>query len=372
MAFGVVIWVFFAALCLGSVIMASGANSGPNYNNNNNNDGVEYQMVPSTVSGQERAICYVRKSRCLLKILKCPRECPNRKPNTVYKNKKTKGCLVDCSNKCETTCKYRKPNCQGYGAICYDPRFVGGDGVMFYFHGAKDKDFALLSDRHFQINAHFIGTKPEGRDRPYTWVQALGLMFDSHTLTVAAKKTSKWDETVDHFIFTFDGKEFTIPEEALVQWTPPILGPSTMTIERIDNTNNVNLIVPGVVDIVMGVAPILEKENLMHNYQLPADDVFAHLEMQFKFFNLSSEVEGVLGQTYRPGFENPVKRGVPMPIMGGEDKYATSSLLSTNCNFCKYSSASYSSSKGFIINDMETFKAECSSNNGNGGMVCRR
>ncbi|GLJ52394.1 hypothetical protein SUGI_1114440 [Cryptomeria japonica] len=372
MAFCTAIWVFFAALCLGSVIMVSGGGSSPGYNNNNNTGGVEnYQMLPNTLNGQERALCYDRNSRCLLKILKCPRECPMRKPYT-YKNIKTKGCLIDCSNKCETTCKYRKPNCKGYGAICYDPRFVGGDGVMFYFHGAKDKDFALLSDRHLHINAHFIGTKPKGRDRPYTWVQALGLMFDSHTLTIAAKKASEWDETIDHFIFTLDGEEFTILEEALVQWTPPNLGPSTMTIERIDNTNNVNLVVPGVVDIVMGVAPILEKENLMHNYQLPVDDVFAHLEMQFKFFNLSSEVEGVLGQTYRPGFENPVKRGVPMPIMGGEDKYATSSLLSIDCKYCKYSSTSDSSCKGFIINGMETFKAECTSNNRNGGMVCRR
>ncbi|GLJ52392.1 hypothetical protein SUGI_1114420 [Cryptomeria japonica] len=364
MAFGAAIWVFFAALCLGSVIMVSGGGSSPGYNNNNNGGVENYQILPNTKSGQERALCYAKNSRCLLKILKCPLECPMRKLYT-YKNKKAKGCLIDCSNKCETTCKYRKANCKGYGAICYDPRFVGGDGVMFYFHGAQDKDFSLLSDHHFHINAHFIGTKLEGRDRPYTWVQVLGLMFDSHTLIIEAKKSSKWDETIDHFIFTFD-------EEALVQWTPPSLGPSTMTIEHIDNTNNVNLIVPGVADIIVDVAPILEKENLMHNYQLPANDVFSHLEMQFKFFNLSSEVEGVLGQTYRPGFENPVKRGVPMPIMGGEDKYATSSLLSTYCNYCICCSTSYFSSEQFIINDMETFKVECTSNNGNGGMVCRR
>nr|AAC32148.1 hypothetical protein [Picea mariana] len=98
--------------------------------------------------------------------------------------------------------------------------------------------------------------------------------------------------------------------------------------------------------------------------------------MQFKFFNLSSTVEGVLGQTYRPNFINPVKRGVPMPVMGGEDRYATSSLYSADCKSCKYSNNkdahSSSSSSEFILNPVGTFDAECSSRNGNGGIVCRR
>ncbi|GLJ52390.1 hypothetical protein SUGI_1114390 [Cryptomeria japonica] len=362
MGFGAELWVAVVAICLATVMMVSAAENESSY------DAVQdYKMMPKSLRGRERALCFAKSSRCMLRILRCPAECPERKPK---KARKYKGCMIDCSNKCETTCKYRKPNCKGYGAICYDPRFVGGDGVMFYFHGAKEKDFALLSDHHLQINAHFIGTKPEGRKRPYTWVQALGIMFGSHTFTIASKEASTWDESLDHFIFTFDGKAFTIPEEALVEWTPPSLGPIAMKIERIDEANNVNIVVPGIVEIFVSVVPILEKENLMHNYQLPIDNVFAHLEMQFKFFNLSSEVEGILGQTYRPGFNNPVKRGVPMPIMGGEDKYATSSLLSTDCNYCKYSSAS--SFEGFNVNGIKALSAECTSGDNNGGMVCRR
>lgn len=78
----------------------------------------------------------------------------------------------------------RLPNCSGYGSVCYDPRFVGGDGQMFYFHGAKGEDFALVSDDQFQINVHFIGKRPEGRTRDFTWVQALAVMFGSHTLVI--------------------------------------------------------------------------------------------------------------------------------------------------------------------------------------------
>lgn len=28
-----------------------------------------------------------------------------------------------------------KPNCNAPGSGCYDPRFIGGDGRVFYFHG---------------------------------------------------------------------------------------------------------------------------------------------------------------------------------------------------------------------------------------------
>lgn len=320
-----------------------------------------YRMLPtSRVTGRERAICEGAYSRCYGIVLSCPGQCPVRKP---IKAKKVKGCMIDCS-KCETSCKFRKPNCKGYGSICYDPRFVGGDGVMFYFHGMKDRDFALVSDDKLQINAHFIGTRPEGRKRDYTWVQALGIMFGgkAHTFTVGANKVSKWDDSVDQFTFSFDGQDLKVADI----WTSPC---GQLILERTDEANSVNVILRGLARISLNVAPIEERDNIMHNYQLPPNDAFAHLEMQFKFFHLSSTVEGILGQTYRPNFMNPVKRGVPMPVMGGEDRYATSSLLSADCKSCNYS---FSSSSEFIFNPVGTFDAECTSRSGNGGIVCRR
>lgn len=326
-----------------------------------------YRMLPtSRVTGRERAMCEGTYSRCYGVVLSCPAECPVRKP---IKAKKVKGCMINCS-KCETSCKFRKPNCKGYGSICYDPRFVGGDGVMFYFHGMKDRDFALVSDDKLQINAHFIGTRPEGRKRDYTWVQALGIMFGgrkAHTFTVGANKVSKWDDSVDQFTFSFDGQDLKVADI----WTSPC---GQLILERTDETNSVNVIVGGLARISLNVAPIEERDNKMHNYQLPPNDAFAHLEMQFKFFNLSSTVEGILGQTYRPNFVNPVKRGVPMPVMGGEDRYATSSLLSADCKSCNYSNNkdAHSSSSEFLVNPVGTFDAECTSRSGNGGIVCRR
>lgn len=292
-------------------------------------DYVVLDPLPGT--GQERAFCTV-PDVCYYRTLTCPTECPQRKPR---QNKKQKGCYIDCSNKCEATCKWRLPRCDGYGALCYDPRFVGGDGVMFYFHGAKETDFAIVSDDNLHINAHLIGTRPKGRKRDFTWVQTLSVMFDTDTLVVGTKQVSHWDEKVDALIVQWNGKTITVPTDGDAEWSVNTAERSVV-VERTDDVNSVRVTVSGLLQLDVKVVPIGEKENKVHNYQLPADDAFAHLETQFKFFNLSKHVEGILGKTYQPGYVSPVKRGVPMPIMGGEDKYQTPSLHSAICKKCRF------------------------------------
>lgn len=242
----------------------------------------------------------------------------------------------------------RKSKCDGYGALCYDPRFVGGDGVMFYFHGAKGGNFAIASDDEFQINAHFIGTRPEGRTRDYTWVQALAVMFDTHTLVIAANRVSKWDDNVDSLIVKWDGEEISVPTDGEAEWRANG-DEREVVVERTDETNNVRVTVSGLLEMDIRVRPIGEKENKVHNYQLPSGDAFAHLETQFRFKKHTDSIEGILGQTYRPSYVSPVKRGVPMPMMGGEDKYQTPTLYSTTCKHCRFERPSGSASTEGII-----------------------
>ncbi|XWS73711.1 hypothetical protein CRYUN_Cryun02cG0151800 [Craigia yunnanensis] len=229
----------------------------------------------------------------------------------------------------------RKPKCNGYGSLCYDPRFVGGDGIMFYFHGAKDGNFAVVSDDKLQINAHFIGARPKGRSRDFTWVQALAVMFDTHTLVIAANRVSHWDDNVDALSVRWEGEAVNIPYDGEAEWRTN--GEEReVVLERTDDKNSVRVKLSGLVEIDIRVRPIGKEENRVHNYQLPDDDAFAHLETQFKFTNLSGLVEGVLGKTYQPDFVSPVKRGVPMTMMGGEDKYQTPSLFSPLCKACRF------------------------------------
>lgn len=50
---------------------------------------------------QVRAVCKT-KGACFNTTLTCPAQCPDRKPK---KNTKDKGCFINCSSKCEATCK---------------------------------------------------------------------------------------------------------------------------------------------------------------------------------------------------------------------------------------------------------------------------
>ncbi|KAL2507529.1 Late embryogenesis abundant (LEA) protein-related [Forsythia ovata] len=324
----------------------NGNGNGNRGNNNGNGNGkkpqydaatTNYDVLPALPkTNQERAFCKARGG-CHYKTLTCPAQCPERKPK---KNKKQKGCFIDCSSKCEVNCKWRKPKCNGYGSLCYDPRFVGGDGVMFYFHGAKGHDFAIVSDENLHINAHFIGTRPIGRTRDFTWVQALSIMFNAHTLVIAAKRIPHWDNNVDALIVKWDGETMDIPTDGEAELKLHSRERVT-TIERTDDVNTIRVTVDGLVEMDIRVTPIGEQENKIHNYQIPKDDSFAHLEIQFRFFNLSDFVEGILGKTYRPGYISPVKKGVPMPMMGGEDKYQTPSLYSPACKVCRFQRSSH-------------------------------
>ncbi|KAK6917478.1 Root cap [Dillenia turbinata] len=354
---------------------------------------------------QETVTCKTRHSRCFLKKIKCPKECPKVKPS----DPKAKACFLDCySPKCEAVCRYhtrinhleikeqgcaplvdvelcktnmnmtffllfstaRKPNCKGTGAACYDPRFIGGDGIVFYFHGRSNEDFALISDTNFQINARFIGHRPIGRSRDYTWIQGLGLMFGTYNFTIEARKASKWDSDIDHLKFSYNGEDLIIPEGHLTEWNSL---DSELQVERTSSKNSALIVLQEKVEISVNVVPVTELDNKIHNYQLPLNDSFAHLEVQFRFFGLSPKVDGVLGRTYRPDFVNPAKPGVAMPVVGGADKYRTSSLLSADCLACVFSSENMSEDKESSLNIAEYGMLDCTSRaGGESGILCRK
>lgn len=366
-------WSWIALVCAATAAAASSAVA----SNRSGRGALDPASTHYTVlesreeGGPERFFCLAR-GRCRYSIIECPAECPHRKPR---RNRRLKACFADCSSRCETTCRStpisssksiffllyifvmnfdrvsividvagaeRLPNCRGYGSVCYDPRFVGGDGQMFYFHGAKDGDFALVSDEHFQINAHFIGWRPAGRARDFTWVQALAVFFDTHALVVTARPVSAWDDGVDALAVRWDGEEVLLADDGDAEWRPGPPGSEEETgerevvVERTAERNSAKVTVAGVVEVDVKVVPITAEDDRKHSYRLPAGDAFAHLEMQFRFVRLTAAVEGVLGQTYRPGYVSPVKKGVAMPMMGGEDKYQLPSFLSTSCAKCLF------------------------------------
>ncbi|KAF5760801.1 hypothetical protein HanXRQr2_Chr16g0757661 [Helianthus annuus] len=266
---------------------------------------------------QEILTCKGRKSKCFKKRITCPIECPKVKP----KNPKDKACFLDCySPKCEAVCKSRKPNCNGPGAACYDPRFIGGDGIVFYFHGRSNDHFSLISDSNLQINARFIGLRPEGRTRDYTWIQALGLKFGHHDFTLEATRTEKWDDNVDHLKLSHDGMELIIPEGDSSEWNST---KGDIQVERTSTTNSLTITIPNLAEIFVNVIPVSEEDT---------------------------------------------KPGVAMPVIGGDDKYKTSSLLATDCALCMFSPDNIKDEDDSLM--MEYGMLECQG--GGDGIACKK
>ncbi|XP_030551012.2 uncharacterized protein LOC115755668 [Rhodamnia argentea] len=310
--------------------------------------------------------CLSRGSPCFLKKMTCPDECPSNSPS----NSKAKVCYVNCNSPiCKPECKNKKPNCNAPGAACLDPRFIGGDGIVFYFHGKSDEHFSLVSDRYIQINAHFIGLRPASRPRDYTWIQALGVLSGSESFSIEAIRAAKWDSEMDHLRFSYNGNELTVPEVTPSTWHSP---EGHFRVERSTSKNSVAITIQGVAEISVNVVPVTKEDDRIHNYQIPSDDCFAHLEVQFRFFGLSPKVEGVLGRTYQPNFENQAKPGVAMPVVGGEDRYRTSSLLSADCAACIFSPLTHLDQKRDSMG-MEHSILDCTGGATSGnGIMCRR
>uniref|UniRef100_M4DRB0 Uncharacterized protein n=1 Tax=Brassica campestris TaxID=3711 RepID=M4DRB0_BRACM len=262
-----------------------------------------------------------------------------------------------------------KPNCESYGAICLDPRFIGGDGIVFYFHGKSNEHFSLVSDPDVQINARFTGHRPVGRTRDFTWIQALGFLFNAHKFSLETTKVATWDSDIDHLKFTIDGQDLVIPEKTLFAWHS---SDKEIKIERLTQKNSVIVTINDKAEIIINVVPVTKEDDRIHNYRLPKDDCFAHFEVQFKFINLSPKVDGILGRTYRPDFKNPAKPGVAMPVVGGEDSFRTSSLLSHDCKTCLFSEE-VAVDSGSVKVKSEYTLLDCTRGASSGyGIVCRK
>ncbi|KAH7845200.1 hypothetical protein Vadar_010890 [Vaccinium darrowii] len=268
-------------------------------------------------------------------------------------------CLLDCVS-CKPVCSCNTP-----GAICEDPRFVGGDGITFYFHGRKDQDFCLVSDPNLHINARFIGKRNPNLNRDFTWVQSIGILFNNHKLLVAAKKTSKWDDAVDRLAIFMDNNPVSLPAAEGSEWKSP-----AVTATRTAAANRVTIEAVGAFRLNVAVVPITAEESRVHRYNITEDDCFAHLEIGFKFYNLTDSVDGVLGQTYRSDYVSKAKVNVPMQVMGGADKYLTSHIFATDCLASRFGSVNGVSSIKNGRTEYSTMK--CSSGTEGSGVVCKR
>ncbi|CAM0145948.1 unnamed protein product [Urochloa decumbens] len=275
-------------------------------------------ITPGKYRRDQQLACNDDKTNRTACMAKCDRRCPNQ-------------CIVLCPG-CKTFCM-----CDFYpGVSCGDPRFTGGDGNNFYFHGKKDQDFCILSDANLHINAHFIGKRNPSMSRDFTWIQALGIRFAEHRLYMGAKKTAKWNNDVDRLELAFDGAPIDIPTEIGAVWESTAV--PGLTVARIAATNGVRVHLNGAFDIMANVVPISKEDSRIHNYGVTEDDSLAHFDLGFKFLDLTEDVHGVLGQTYRSDYVNRLSVSSKMPVMGGAPKYLSSDIFATDCAVARFGS----------------------------------
>ncbi|KAK3140982.1 hypothetical protein QOZ80_5AG0408550 [Eleusine coracana subsp. coracana] len=266
--------------------------------------------------------------------------------------KKRPGCMATCPNRCKTKCLVLCPTCKTFclcdfypGVSCGDPRFTGADGNNFYFHGKKDQDFCIVSDKNLHINAHFIGNHNPELKRDFTWIQALGILFSSHTtnndhhaLHLGAATAAKWDPNADHLNITFDDERVVLPSMEGARWSPASV--PALSVTRTAQVNTVVVELKGVFRIMANAVPITKEESRVHSYGVTDDDCLVHLDLGFKFQALTDDVHGVLGQTYRADYVNRLNVAAKMPIMGGTDNYVSSGLFATDCAVARFGSHS--------------------------------
>uniref|UniRef100_J3N7N6 Uncharacterized protein n=1 Tax=Oryza brachyantha TaxID=4533 RepID=J3N7N6_ORYBR len=268
---------------------------------------------PMKVKCQENRKLY---PYCSGRMMECPATCPS-------------SCYVDCES-CKPVCVCNVPG------ACGDPRFIGGDGNAFYFHGRKDADFCLVSDRDLHINAHFIGKRrADGMSsRDFTWIQAIAVLFDGHRLYVGARKTATWDDDVDRLELILDGEPVPLPKEMEATWTSAAL--PALSVTRTKAANGVLVVLDGQFKVRTNAVPITAEDSRVHRYGMTADDCLAHLDLAFKFDALTGDVHGVVGQTYRSDYVNKFDVRASMPTMGGGHSFATSGLFAADCAMSRF------------------------------------
>lgn len=314
---------------------------------------------------------------CSGRMMECPATCP-------------RSCYVDC-NSCKPVCgEYATTpalNCIFHTLIlsvngcdarmhavcsvpgaCGDPRFIGGDGNAFYFHGRRDADFCVLSDRDLHINAHFIGRRGSGMTRDFTWIQAIAVLFDGHRLYVGARKTATWDDDVDRLEITLDGEPVHLPEEADATWTSSAV--PTLSVTRTKAANGVLVALDGLFRVRANAVPITEEESRVHRYGMTADDCLAHLDLAFRFDALTGDVHGVVGQTYRSDYVNRFDVRASMPTMRGERNFTTSSLFAADCGVARFGIGRGSSTAAAVMSELAGIT--CASGMGGQGVVCKK
>eukprot|EP00475_Leptophrys_vorax_P025755 TRINITY_DN36015_c0_g2_i3.p1 TRINITY_DN36015_c0_g2~~TRINITY_DN36015_c0_g2_i3.p1 ORF type:complete len:440 (-),score=22.80 TRINITY_DN36015_c0_g2_i3:157-1476(-) len=236
-----------------------------------------------------------------------------------------------------------------------DPHFTGADGSHYDFSGRPNRNYALISDSHFQMNGFFGGrySRWAGDVKALTWIRSIGIMVGHHTLVLEARRGPSAEYLNGYLArVVADGVpvEITVPGTTVELWEgASIRWEAARLLSGTDLVDVYDVKIGEVATVRLTLRP--EVKNLR-----TATDGAVHFGLDILNSAFSGAVHGVLGQTFRPDFQGRVAQhklvwSELLQVMmvpgdnaegfldGGMDDYEVADLLKTDCKFCHFTRA---------------------------------
>lgn len=236
-----------------------------------------------------------------------------------------------------------------------DPHFTGADGSRFDFTGRPGNVYCLLSDSHVHVNAYYGGRFDRWGDnpsKPLTWIRKLGVLWGEHKITLAAREGARWQYDEGYMAsIVVDGKELSLSSEGesasfangqiQISWLAAKLRSADDWVD--------------VYSVKIGSAVILRITLRPEIALLRTEhDGVVHFDIEVPKADVSTNVHGVLGQTFRPDHRHRLTKQklvysellhtevIPGDdaegfLDGSEKDYKSTGLLTADCKVSRFS-----------------------------------
>ncbi|CAI5514792.1 unnamed protein product [Closterium sp. Naga37s-1] len=260
----------------------------------------------------------------------------------------------------DSTNDYQPPSEFFVGKVCDgnvtgDPHFVGADKSRFDFSGQPSENFALISDAHIAVNAYFGGRVEKEwmgqKNKVMTWMRNIAILWGHHSVVFEARPGADSEYGAGYLKAIYvDGEKTSLsfPGEKMY------LFDGSVELKWVDARKKVG---DDLVDIYeISVAEIITLRLILRpeiKLMRTKNDGLVHFTIEVVSAQLSANVHGVLGQTYRPDFAGRLEKQtlvwskllkayvVPGDnaegfIDGTWEDYKTSELMRSDCNYCRF------------------------------------
>ncbi|KAH7291929.1 hypothetical protein KP509_29G042500 [Ceratopteris richardii] len=205
-------------------------------------------------------------------------------------------------------------------SITGDPHFVGKHGERFDFHGKDGRDYCVVSDHNIHMNMHVF----HGKRRKSTFISKLGILYKGQKILIDvhnnSQKSHSWTLTVD---------------DVEMDDINTMSTRTGLTITQ--GINFIRIVVPEEVDILVDIVrATFGRRGSLKDY----------INLHVKQLAVSTEVHGILGQTYldtayaleklRAAKGKKRSRAAKVLVDGSESDYLTSSILSPDCKYSNF------------------------------------